>query len=270
MNGGALRPRASAPPGAVVLRARTLEAAGNARAVFTTRQGGAGAGPWRSLNLSYAVSDASPVVARNRRLAAAALGADPRRMVEAQQVHGRRAAVAGPRDAGHTLPGVDALLTDSPGVWLAVHTADCVAVLVVDPVRPAVAAIHAGWRGIASGVVPAALAGLADAYDTAAARCLVALGPAIGPCCYEVDRPVADAMAGAFWWPIASEPAGPGKWYLDLRAAIRGQLIAAGVEPGCIEVTPGCTRCQPDLYFSYRRERKTGRMAACVGLCGRA
>jgi YfiH family protein len=270
LNGGAPRPRAPAPAGAIVLRARTLEAAGIASAVFTTRQGGTSAGPWRSLNLSYAVRDAPAAVGRNRRLAAAAVGVDPRCIVEAQQVHGARVAIAGPQDAGRTLPGVDALLTDSPGVWLAVHTADCVALLVVDPARPAVAAVHAGWRGIASGVVPAALAGLAEAYDTVTSRCLVALGPSIGPCCYEVDRLVANAMGGASWWPIASEPGGRGKWYLDLRAAIRSQLIAVGVDPGRIEATPGCTRCQPDLYFSYRRERETGRMAACVGLCGRA
>jgi YfiH family protein len=270
LNDGAPRPRPPAPAGAVVLRPRALEAAGIAGAVFTTRQGGTSAGPWRSLNLSYAVRDARAAVGRNRRLAAAAVGADPRRMVEAQQVHGARVAIAGPRDAGRTLPGVDALLTNSPGVWLAVHTADCVALLIVDPERPAVAAVHAGWRGIASGVVPAALAGLAEAYDTVASRCLVALGPAIGPCCYEVGGLVADALAGASWWPIASEPAGRGKWYLDLHAAIRSQLIATGVDPGRIEMIPGCTRCQPDLYFSYRREHETGRMAACVGLRGRA
>jgi len=250
-----------------VLRVRTLEATGVARAVFTTRQGGVSGGPCRSLNLSHAVGDAPPAVARNRGLVAAALGADPRRLVEAQQVHGAAAAVVGPNDAGRTVRGVDALLTGSPGVWLAVRTADCVPVLIVDPGRPAIAAVHAGWRGVAAGAVPAAVARLKAVFRCDAARCLVALGPAIGGCCYEVDRPVADAMRGAPWWSHASQPGAPGRWYLDLRQAIRAQLIACGVPAAHIEVAPGCTRCQPDLYFSYRRERATGRMAACIRLC---
>jgi copper oxidase (laccase) domain-containing protein len=99
---------------------------------------------------------------------------------------------------------------------------------------------------------------------------MAAIGPAIGPCCYEVDGPVADAMRAAPWWSRAAAPGGPGKWYLDLREGVRAQLTGAGVRPDHIETTPGCTRCQPDLFFSYRRERATGRMAACIRLCGGA
>jgi YfiH family protein len=216
------------------------------------------------------VGDSRTAVDTNRRRLAAAFGADPRRMVEAQQVHGTKAAVVGPRDAGRVVPGVDALLTDSPGVWLAIHTADCVPVLILDPARPAAAAVHAGWRGIAGGVVPAAIARLVEAFGTVPARCVAALGPAIGSCCYEIDEPVAAAMEAAPWWPAASEPGVPGKWYLDLHKAICAQLIAAGVAPRHIEAAPGCTRCEPDVYFSYRRERATGRMAACVGVCAGA
>ena len=252
---------------AAVLRARTLEATGVVRAVFTTRQGGASGGPYRSFNLSYAVGDRPPAVARNRLLAGAAVGADPRRLVEAQQVHGAAAAVVGRNDAGRTIPGVDALLTDSPDIWLAVHAADCVPALIVDPEGPAIAAVHAGWRGVAAGTVPAAVARLNAAFRCDPARCLVALGPAIGGCCYEVDRTVAETMRGAPWWPHASRAGVTGRWYLDLREAIRAQLIGSGVRPDHIDVAPACTRCQPDLYFSYRRERATGRMAGCIRLC---
>lgn len=255
---------------AIVLRVRALEATGVARAVFTTRQGGVSAGPYRSLNLSYAVGDARASVDQNRRRAAAAVGADPRRLVEAQQVHGARAAVVGPGDAGRIVPGVDALLTASPEIWLAVHTADCVPVLILDPRPPAAAVVHAGWRGVAARAVPEAVARLEDGLRCDPAQCLAALGPAIGGCCYEVDSPVADAMGAAPWWSRAARPGSPGKWHLDLRAAIRAQLIVAGVPADHIEVTPGCTRCGPDLYFSYRRERATGRMAACIRLCERA
>jgi len=257
------------PDPAPALRARTLEATGLARAVFTTRQGGVSAGPRGSLNLSYAVGDRAAAVAENRRRAAAAVGAGPARLVEAQQVHGAEVAVVGPGHAGRIVPGVDALVTRSSEVWLAVHTADCVPVLILDPARPAAAAVHAGWRGVAAGVVPAALAALRRAFGTAPAQCVAALGPAIGGCCYEVDAPVARAMEGAPWWPDAAGAAGPGKWYLDLRRAVRAQLRAAGLPRDQIEVVPGCTRCQPDVFFSYRRERATGRMAACIRLCER-
>jgi len=262
------RPDAGGP--ALVLRAHALEATGIARAGFTTRQGGASGGPYGSLNLSYAVGDARAAVDRNRRLAAAAVEAEPGRLVEAQQVHGAAAAVVDRGDAGRTVPGADALLTASPDVWLAVHTADCVPLLLLDPIRPAVAAVHAGWRGVAAGMVPSAVARLHAAFGADPARCLAAVGPAIGGCCYEVDRPVAEAMRSAPWWPEAARAASPGKWHLDLRAAVRAQLTAAGLRPERIEVTPGCTRCQPDVFFSYRRERATGRMAACIRLCGRA
>lgn len=254
----------------VLLRPGALVGSGVAAAAFTTRQGGVSAGPYRSLNLSYAVGDLRSAVARNRRRAAAAIGAAAGRLVEAQQVHGTGVAVVGPSDAGRTLPGVDALATDSPDVWLAVHTADCVPVLILDPVRPAVAAVHAGWRGVAAGAVPAALGRLRAAFGSDPGRCLAALGPAVGGCCYEVDAAVARAMGEAPWWPRVSRPGAPGRWYLDLREAVRAQLRASGVPPERIEIVPGCTRCQPDLYFSYRRERVTGRMAACIRLCGRA
>lgn len=254
--------------GVPLLRPGAFLATGVAAAAFTTRQGGVSGGPYRSLNLSYAVGDVRTAVARNRRRAAAAIGAVPGRLVEAQQVHRAGVALVGPHDAGRTLPGVDALVTDSPDVWLAVHTADCVPVLILDPARPAIAAVHAGWRGVAAGAVPAALGRLRTAFHSDPGRCLAALGPAVGGCCYEVDATVAGVMGEAPWWPRASRPGAPGKWYLDLREAIRAQLGASGVPAERIETIPGCTRCQPDLYFSYRRERVTGRMAACIRLCG--
>jgi polyphenol oxidase len=278
-----------------MLRAHLLEATGLARAGFTTRQGGVSEGPAGSLNLSYAVGDRPAAVTENRRRAAAALPADPRRLVEAQQVHGPDAAVVDGRHAGRMLSGVDALVTRSSGIWLAIHTADCVPILLLDPAGPGAAAVHAGWRGVAAGVVPAAVRALERAAGAVPAGCLAAIGPAIGGCCYEVDAPVAEAMGKASWWPEAASPAGPGKWYLDLRRAVRAQLLAAGLRPEHIEVVPGCTRCQPDVFFSYRREQKTvvaeiegtasrtrsndpraaaaaatGRMAACIRLCERA
>lgn len=252
------------PPG--LLTARLLEATGRVRAAFTTRQGGRSRGPYESLNLAYTVGDAPEAVAENRRRLARALDAPLERLVEAEQVHGNAVAVVGPHAAGSVVPGVDALVTGSPDVWLAIYSADCVPVLVCDPAAPAVAAIHAGWRGTAAGIVLETLRRMREVFGTRPGRCRAVLGPAIGGCCYEVDTPVARAMDRAAWWPQAARPTGPGTWHLDLREAIRLQLLAAGMASPQSDVVSGCTMCRPDLFFSYRRDRVTGRMAACIRL----
>ncbi len=259
------------PPGhAGVLPARRLEATGCVRAVFTTRHGGLSRGPYESFNLAYTVGDVPQTVTENRLQLAAALGARLERLVEGEQVHGSGVAVVGPRVAGGVVPGVDALVTGSPEIWLAIYAADCVPVLVCDPASPAVAAVHAGWRGTAAGIVPATFRRMHEVFGSRPSRCLVALGPAIGGCCYEVDAPVAQAMDKTPWWPELTAVGRPGRrpgvWYLDLREAIRRQLMAAGVPPSHIDVVPGCTMCRPDLFFSYRRDRVSGRMAACIRL----
>src|SRR5205823_9098948 len=136
------------------------------RAVFTTRRGGVSRGAYDSLNLSSGVGDDPEAVAANRRRLADAVGMPLGALVEAEQVHGSGVALArragrggGPLmpSAGAPIPGVDALVTADPGLWLAIYAADCVPVLVLDTATPAIAAVHAGWRGTAAGVVPAAL-----------------------------------------------------------------------------------------------------------------
>jgi YfiH family protein len=139
--------------------------------------------------------------------------------------------------------------------------------LIVDPDRPAVGALHAGWRGTASGIAPALLKTMAERFRTRPDRVRVTLGPAIGKCCYEVDAPVARAMAYAPWWGAAARPTGRGRWHLDLREALRRQLVTAGVPDASVETVRECTMCRPDLFFSYRRERVTGRLAGCIRLC---
>jgi YfiH family protein len=250
-----------------LLPARSLEEAG-ARAVFTTRLGGVSLGPYTSLNLAYTVGDAPEAVTENRQRVARAIGVRTQDLVGAEQVHGGAAAIVGPGDRGRTIAGVDALATDAPDIWLAVYAADCVPVLLVDPARRVVAAVHAGWRGVAAEVVLATVRLLAEAFGTRPGDLRAALGPAIGGCCYEVDAPVARAMERAPWWACSARSTGPDTWRLDLRAAIRRQFEITGVPPRRIDVSPECTRCRPDLFFSYRRDRITGRMAACIRLRG--
>jgi YfiH family protein len=163
---------------------------------------------------------------------------------------------------------VDALVTAERGRWLLVYAADCVPLLVLDPGARAAGAVHAGWRGTAAGIASVVLARMRAAFGTEPRRVLAALGPAIGGCCYEVDARVAERMEAQPWWPSASRATGPGRWHLDLRAAVRAQLLAAGVREDRVAAVGGCTACGEALFFSYRRDGRTGRMAAYIALTG--
>jgi hypothetical protein len=175
------------------------------------------------------------------------------------QVHG--AAVAFAPWEGR--PEADAAVAASPGWLLGIQTADCLPVLLVDPKRRLVAAAHAGWRGTAAGVAGRAVAALV-ARGSRPEDLVAALGPGIGPCCYEVGDEVREAFSpsgAAFFRP------GPnGRPHLDLRAANARQLADAGLLPEALHHVADCTRCRADLYPSYRRDgRGAGRMISFVG-----
>jgi YfiH family protein len=167
-------------------------------------------------------------------------------------------------------PG-DVLATARPALPLAISTADCLPVVLYDARGGRLAAVHAGWRGTAQGVLRAAVSWLATA-GTAPADLLVAIGPSIGPCCYEVDAPVVGRFEAAFgaagepWF----RPKGPGKWMLDLWQANLDQLTGAGVRLERVDLLGLCTGCRPDLLFSYRRERGAGRLVTVAALPERA
>lgn len=174
-----------------------------------------------------------------------------------RQVHSAR--VVGVEAAGGHGEG-DALVAGVSGLALSVITADCVPVLVAAGER--VAAIHAGWRGIVGGVVPAALASLAAPGSTLPADAVAWVGPAIGACCYEVGDEVADEVRDAAGVDVAA-PGPRGKPHLDLRRAVVAQLARAGVED--VTLLGPCTRCHPELLWSYRREgKRAGRNIAYI------
>src|SRR5574337_18312 len=166
-----------------------LRAAGAVHA-FTTRQGGEDDGKLRSFNLGRGVGDDPQVVAQNRLHVLAALGMADAMQVEASQVHGATVAVVGSGDAGHVISGADGLVTAERGLMLAVHSADCVPLLLAGPRRHVVGAIHAGWRGVATGIAAKAVTGMADRFGCRPTDLRVSIGPCIGPCHYEVDAPV--------------------------------------------------------------------------------
>lgn len=160
---------------------------------------------------------------------------------------------------GGDRPEGDAVLTDRPGVLVGVRTADCLPVLLMDPARRAVAAVHAGWRGVAGGILCNALQGMARAYGSRPSSIEAAVGPGIGVCCFEVGDEVAAQFEGEYVDRRRIRPR------VDLLAALRAQLIAAGVDrvAACSE----CTSCDLGRYYSHRAERgRTGRMLAVVGV----
>jgi purine-nucleoside/S-methyl-5'-thioadenosine phosphorylase / adenosine deaminase len=187
------------------------------------------------------------------------------RVAWARQVHG--AGVARVDGAGGFAGQVDALVTTVPGVPLAIFTADCLAVVLVDPEASALAVAHVGWRGTARGAAQAAV----DAVVAAGARrprLRAAISPSIGPCCYEIDAPVIDALAAAYpedWRSWVAPSARAGHFMLDLWAANTTLLAHAGLDPARIENPRVCTACRLDTFYSYRKGHR-GRLATVAAL----
>ena len=194
---------------------------------------------------------------QGRARVARALGASGRLHL-LRQVHGAAVRTA----PWQGTPEADAAVASSAGDLVGIETADCLPVLIVDPVRRAVGAAHAGWRGTVARVAPAAVAAMV-AEGSRPGDLVAALGPSIGVCCYEVGSDVEAAFGpeGARFF----RPGPRGRAHLDVRAANRAQLVAAGLRDDAIHDVPDCTFCTPD-YFSYRRDGKgAGRMINFVG-----
>lgn len=194
-------------------------------------------------------------------------------LLSVKQVHGTEALVVD-RPVAETdrfSGGWDALVTDQPGVTVAVRTADCVPVLVYDRRRRAVAAIHVGWRGAVAGIVPKTIELMASRFDVAAGDFRVSIGPSAGPCCYEVDEavltPLRTGIAG--WEKVVHDDRGA-KARLDLKKLVRLQLEQIGLEVEQVTAVNLCTICHGDLFYSYRREgRVIGTMLSGITLVSR-
>jgi purine-nucleoside/S-methyl-5'-thioadenosine phosphorylase / adenosine deaminase len=220
----------------------------NAKAVFSTRLGGVSGGPYAELNLGILTDDDPALVRRNRELLATALGRDPGAFAMGRQVHGTGVQVHA--EAPSELAEADAQVTTSPDLTSLVLVADCVP-LVLATAR-AVAAVHCGWRGVAGGIVTASLDAVRAQGD--GGEVTAAIGPGIGPCCYEVGEEVADAFRSGGLGDALDEDR------LDLAAAIRLELDRKGVQ--VVTAVGLCTSCNRDLFFSHRRDGGvTGRQA---------
>ncbi len=224
---------------------------------FSTRLGGVSQGHLASLNLGCHRGDEPQAVRENYRRFCAAVGVNAAALVKANQVHGvavRRVTAADAQsDPMAEVPfEADGLVTDVPGVTLVVFTADCIPILFFDPIRHVVAAAHAGWRGTAAAMAAQTVKAMED-YGCKPSDIHAAIGPGIGPCCFETDADVPRAMEAQLGTLAAPYMLKNGeKWRVDLKAVNRAVLLLAGLEPSHIDVSEDCTCCHPEKYWSHR------------------
>jgi polyphenol oxidase len=260
--------------GVAVLRFGVFDGLDWLRHGVSTRVGGQSREHLASLNLSFAVSDEPDTVVANRQRFCGALDVDLDRAVCAVQTHGTNVAEVGLDDRGRGvfargtgIPDTDAIVTDEPGVFPMLSFADCVPIVFVDPDHRAVGVAHAGWKGTVNGVVASTVAKMIARYDSRPERLLVAIGPSIGPCCYEVGPEVVDSLEKRVGdtTPFL-RPRPTGRPHLDLWQANRHWLWQAGIPEPNVETVELCTACRTELFYSHRREGgRTGRFAVLAG-----
>jgi YfiH family protein len=265
----------SNPPQPLLLFAPNLQAIGGTGVphAFTTRIGGHSQGMFSTLNFGnpgdLAENQRDPIstIRLNQAATLTAIGVSTRQIVEVHQVHGSAVHIVRRGEPAHPTPHdtkADALVTDDPSRIIAVRIADCAPILLASSDGTIVAAVHAGWRGVISGILPAAIAAM---RQLGASEITAAIGPCIGPDQFQVGPEVVAEFQRVF--PAAPhlsrpDPAAPGKFLVDLKSALALQLRDASITS--MHILPQCTVSQPELFFSHRREKgRTGRMMALIG-----
>ena len=219
---------------------------------FTTRVGGVSEGPYASLNLGRKSGDDPERADENRRIACDAIGADVEKLALNFQVHSARVLRAVPAQRGEH---ADGLWTDEPGLPILAMSADCLPIVLARVGKPGVTVLHAGWRGLLAGIVGAGAEALGGE------KLVAAVGPAIGPCCYEVGEEVAAPFRERFGDDVVQRS------HLDLWTSAERALRAAGVER--VERFDRCTACEPETFFSHRRDNgNTGRQGVIAYVAG--
>ena len=222
------------------------------RVAFTTRVGGVSEGPYASLNLGRKSGDDPERADENRRIACETVGADVEKLALNFQVHSARVLRAVPAQRGEH---ADGLWTDEPGLPILAMSADCLPIVLARVGKPGVTVLHAGWRGLLAGIVAAGAEALGGE------KLVAAVGPAIGPCCYEVGEEVAAPFRERFGDDVVQGSR------LDLWTSAERALRAAGVER--VERFDRCTACEPETFFSHRRDAgRTGRQGVIAYVAG--
>jgi YfiH family protein len=222
---------------------------------FPERTGGVSTGLRASLNLGLRWGDDKENVEENRRLVARHAGYDPEQLQVMRHVHGVNV-----WRVGEPIPDpaeFDGLVTDRVGPVLSAFAADCIPLVFADPVARVIGSAHAGWRGTVNGIAANVVARMGE-LGSKPENVRVALGPSIGPECFEVGPEVVEQFRAAFGDVPEMVVQGPKKEHIDLRVATRALLEKVGVRPEHIDAAPPCTRCEGDRFFSYRRDGQAG------------
>ncbi|MDO1447934.1 peptidoglycan editing factor PgeF [Rhodocytophaga aerolata] len=234
------------------------------------RSGGVSEGEIGSLNLSFRAGDTRENVQENRSRLAYALGISPEQLFFPAQTHSIHVKKVEPGTQSASLTDTDALVTNSPGQCICVMSADCVPILLYDPVKEAVGAVHAGWRGTVGKIVTATVQAMQQEFGTKPADLIAGIGPSICPEVYQIGEEVIEAVLQTFGKEanLISNQNGEGKGYFNLWEANRIQLLNLGVQPTSIEVAGICTYQQSDQFFSARKSgNRAGRFAAGILIC---
>lgn len=258
-----------------------IDERGVAFCAFSTRLGGCSPPPFDSLNIGTTTRDDVENVRVNRARLSQAWGYPVEEWVQLE--HGNAVhrvdvpnavftactRLPGGAEGARLLPVGDALVTAQRGLPLTIYTADCVPLVILDPDTPAIGVVHAGWRGTVADVAAATVTALQTHYGARPARMLCGVGASIGPCCFEVDRDVSDAVRESFpqWQDLVVRAHNEKKSSVDLWELNTLQLERAGISRQNIAVSRLCTSCRTDLFYSYRRDRReTGRLALLAAL----
>ncbi len=223
---------------------------------FGTRVGGASQDEYKSLNLSFREGDEEFRVLANWDKLSTAFEIPMENFLVLNQVHGDGIFVIKPHGEyfnSREHLNYDAIVTNRPNIAICIKTADCVPVFIVDPIKKVIAAVHAGWKGSALAITAKVARLLKSQYGSEARDLLAAIGPSIGPCCYEVDTAAADAFHGHHRCDTLLSPSkSKNRWMLDLVEANRTQLLEEGLTAEHIDTSGLCTKCRPDAFFSHR------------------
>ncbi len=232
---------------------------------FLTRQEGGSLPPYDSLNLSDKNGDQKEFVSKNKKVIAKAFGFDPSRLVLLDQMHQEKILLL--KEPVTTLSSpleYDALITNCPKAFLGILTADCLPIFVVDSKKKVVAAVHAGRQGTTLHITAKVLNKMEEEFGCSSKDFVISLGPSIGPCCYEIDEKVFQSE----WEPFSTSK-GIGKWMVDLAQINIAQMKGEGIKEEQISWINLCTHCHNDLFFSYRKEGRTGRQLSFIGIVER-
>jgi polyphenol oxidase len=240
---------------------------------FCTRWSGVSEEQFSSLNFSAREGDAANRIHKNKEIIASSFSFFADQFLTVHQIHGNQVLIVDRKNIGAVKQRqrqCDAIVTDQPGLAIGVKTADCVPILMADREKQVIGVVHAGWRGTSLNIAAQAVSAFTDVFSSRFEDILAVIGPAIGPCCYQVDEAVYKANADDRVWESAFMPCREeGKWMLNLPAANRLQLLETGIFPENVCSADICTCCRTDIFFSHRGEGgKTGRQISFMMLAG--